>query len=147
MPAKNTAKDVTDTIETLAADTQKAAKEQMEKVTDGLEKLAAFGQENVDALVKTQEIAVKAAENLSAEISAYSKKSFDDSVAASQDLAAAKNVTELFEKQSAFAKSYFEGFVKQTTKVNDLMAASMKDIAQPMSARVTAAAETAKSFS
>lgn len=146
MPAKTT-KDVTDTIETIAADTQKAAKEQMEKVANGFEKLTAFGQENVDAMVQSQEIAAKAAENFSAEVTSYSKKSFEDTVAAAQDLASAKTVTELFEKQSAFAKSYFEGVMKQTTKVNDMLAASVKDMSQPLNARVTAATETAKSFS
>ncbi len=144
--AKTATKDVTDTIEAFAADTQKAAKEQMDKVTEGFEKMSAFGQENVDAMLKTQEIASKAVENLSSEVSAFAKKSFEDSVAAAQDLAASKNVTELFEKQTAFAKTYFEGMVKQSTKVNDMVTSSFKEISAPLNARVNAAAETAKTF-
>ena len=145
--AKKTAKDVTQTFEAIAADSQKAAQEQLEKISNGFEKLSVFGQENVDAVLKTQEIATKAAEGISAELSAYTKKSFEDSVSAAQDFATAKNVTELFEKQSAFAKAYFEGLVKQSSKVNDLVAASAKDIAQPLNARISAATDTVKSFS
>lgn len=144
--AKKTAADATQTIEAIAADTQKAAKEQFEKVASGVEKMTAFNQENFDAVVKSSEVATKAAEGFSSEISAYSKKSFEDSVAAAQDFAAAKNVTELFEKQSAFAKASFEGFVAQTTKFNDMFAATAKEVATPLNARVGAATEAMKSF-
>lgn len=144
--AKKAAADATQAIEAMAADTQKAAKEQFDKLASGVEKVTAFNQENVDALVKSSEIAAKAVEGIGSEVTAYSKKSFEDSVAAAQDFAAAKNVTELFEKQTAFAKAYFEGAVKQATKMNDLFAATAKDVAKPLNERVTAATEAAKTF-
>ena len=145
--AKKTAADAAQTIETIAADTQKAAKEQFEKLTAGLETMTAFNQENFDAMVKSSEVATKAAEGFTNEFSTYSKKAFEDSVAAAQDFAAAKNVTELFEKQTAFAKSSFEDFVKQATKMNEMFAATAKDVASPLNARVGAATEAMKSFS
>jgi phasin family protein len=145
--AKKTAAEATQTIEAIAADTQKAAKEQFEKVAAGVEKLTAFNQENFDAVVKSSEVATKAAEGFGTEMSAYSKKAFEDSVAAAQDFASAKNVTELFEKQSAFAKASFEGFVKQSSKFNDMFAATAKDVTSPLNARVGAATEAMKSFS
>lgn len=144
--AKKTAAEATQTIEAIAADTQKAAKEQFEKLSEGFEKMTTFGQENIDAMVKSSEVATKAAEGFGAEISTYSKKAFEDGVAAAQDFAGAKNVTELFEKQSAFAKATFEGFVAQSTKFNDMFAASAKDVASPLNARVGAASEAMKSF-
>jgi len=145
--AKKTAAEATQTIEAIAADTQKAAKEQFEKVAAGVEKMTTFNQETMDAVVKSSEVAAKAAEGFGTEISTYSKKAFEDGVAAAQDFAAAKNVTELFEKQSAFAKASFEGFVAQTTKLNDMFAATAKDVATPLNARVGAASEAMKSFS
>jgi len=144
--AKKTAAEATQTIEAIAADTQKAATEQFEKLAAGFEKMTAFNQDNIDAVMKSSEVASKAAEGFGTEFSTYSKKAFEDTVAAAQDFAAAKNVTELFEKQSAFAKSSFEGFVAQTTKFNDMFAATAKDVTTPLNARVGAASEAMKSF-
>lgn len=133
-------------VESFVADTQKNMTEQFEKLTKSFENLTAFGQENMDAVVKSSEIAAKAAEGIGSEISAYSKKSFEDGVAAAQDLASAKTMTELFEKQTAYAQSAFEGFVSQATKMNEIYVAAAKDISAPLGARVTAATDAVKSF-
>jgi phasin family protein len=133
-------------VETIVADTQKTMTEQLEKFSKGFEGFTAFGQQNLDAFVKSSEIAAKAAEGIGSEVSAYSKKAFDDGVAAAQELATARTVTELFEKQAAFAQTAFEGFVSQTTKMNEIMVAAAKDIAAPVAARVTAATEKMKTF-
>ena len=118
-------------VETFVADTQKTVTEQFEKLSKGFEGLTAFGQENVDALVKSSEIAAKAAEGIGTEIGAYSKKSFEDGVAAAQDFASAKTLTELFEKQTSYAQTAFEGFVSQATKMNEIYVAAAKDITAP----------------
>ncbi len=139
--------DATAKVETMVADTQKTVSEQIEKFTKGFEGLTAFGQENVDALVKSSEIAAKAAEGIGTEISTFSKKFFEDGVAAAQELASAKTITELFEKQTAYAQTAFEGLLQQTTKMNEIYSAAAKDISAPIGARVTAATEKLKSFS
>lgn len=105
-----------------------------------------FGQQNVDALVKASELATKAAEGINEEIASYSKKSFEEGVAAATDLASAKTATELFEKQSAFAQSAFEGFVAQATKMNEIFTAAAKDVTAPIGERFEAATETMKSY-
>ena len=145
--AKATAQDATQAFETIAADTQKAAKEQFDKLSQGFEKLSAFSQDNVDAMMKSSEITTKAVEGFGTELSNYSKKSFEDAVAAAQDFASAKNMTELFEKQTAFAKASFETMIKQSTKFNDMVAASTKDATKPLNDRVSAATDTMKTFS
>ena len=143
----NTAvQDVTAKVETFMADTQRTVTEQFEKLSKGLEGLTTFGQDNVDALVKSSEIAAKAAEGIGTEISAYSKKAFEDGVAAAQDFASAKTMTELFEKQTSYAQTAFEGFVSQATKMNEIYVAAAKDITAPLGARVSAATEAMKSF-
>jgi phasin family protein len=143
----NVVQEATAKVETFVADTQKTVTEQFEKLSKGLEGLTSFGQENVDAIVKSSEIAAKAAEGIGSEISAYSKKAFEDGVAAAQDFAAAKTMTELFEKQTAYAQSAFEGFVSQATKMNEIYVAAAKDISAPLGARVSAASEALKTFS
>lgn len=144
--ATSAAKETAGKAESMVADTQKAMTEQFEKLTRSFEGLTAFGQENMDALVKTSEIAAKAAEGIGSEVSAYSKKAFEDGVAAAQELASAKSMTELFEKQTAFAQSAFEGFVHQSTKMNEILVAATKDISAPLGARVTAATEKFKTL-
>ena len=143
----NVVQEATAKVETFVADTQKAVTEQFEKLSKGFEGLTTFGQENVDAIVKSSEIAAKAAEGIGTEISAYSKKSFEDGVAAAQDFASAKTLTELFEKQTSYAQTAFEGFVSQATKMNEIYVAAAKDISAPIGARVTAATEALKTFS
>jgi phasin family protein len=139
--------DATAKVETMVADTQKNVTEQFEKLSKGFEGLTTFGQENLDAVVKSSEIAAKAAEGIGTEIGAYSKKAFEDGVAAAQDFASAKTMTELFEKQTAYAQSAFEGFVSQATKMNEIYVAAAKDITAPLGARVNAATEAMKTFS
>lgn len=143
----NVVQEATAKVESFVADTQKTVTEQFEKLSKGFEGLTAYGQENVDALVKSSEIAAKAAEGIGTEISAYSKKSFEDGVAAAQDFASAKTLTELFEKQTSYAQSAFEGFVSQATRMNEIYAAAAKDISAPLGARVTKATEALRSFS
>ena len=147
LDVSNVVQEATAKVESFVADTQKTVTEQFEKLSKGFEGLTTFGQENVDALVKSSEIAAKAAEGIGTEISAYSKKAFEDGVAAAQDFAAAKTVTELFEKQTSFAQAAFEGFVSQATKMNEIYVAAAKDITAPIGARVSAATEAMKTFS
>ena len=140
-------KEATAKVETMAADTQKTVSEQFDKISKSFEGVTAFGQENLDAMVKSSEIAAKAAEGIGSEISAFSKKSFEDGVAAAQDLAAAKTMTELFEKQTAFAQSAFEGWMHQATKMNEICVSAAKEITAPLGARVNAATDAMKSYS
>lgn len=156
-PAKQTESNVTDVadimkeatskVESMTADAQKTVTEQFDKVSKSFEGMTAFGQENLDAMVKSSEIAAKAAEGIGTEISAFSKKSFEDGVAAAQDLAAAKTMTELFEKQTAFAQSAFEGWMHQATKMNEICVSAAKEITAPLGARVNAASDAVKSYS
>lgn len=140
-------KKATAAAETIVADAQKTLNEGMEKMTKGFEGAAAFGQDNMEAFIKSGEIAAKAVEGIGSEISAFTKKSFEDSIAAAQDFASAKTVTELFEKQTAFAQSAFDTFVKQSTKMTEIMTSAAKDISAPISERATAATESMKAYS
>ncbi len=144
--ANKTVKDATQAFETIAADTQTAAKEQFDKLGKGVEEVVAFGQENLDAVMKSSEVAMKAAEGINAEVTAFSKKSFEDTVAAAKDLTTAKSATDYFEKQSNFVKSTFEGYMAQATKMNELFTKTAKDVSAPLNARVSAAQDMAKSY-
>ena len=140
------AKDAAKKVETLAADAQKAATDQFEKIAKSFEDVAAFNQDNFDALVKSSNIAVKAVEELNAEIVSFSKKSVEEGVAVAKELSAIKTMPEFFEKQSAYAKASMDDFMKQAAKFNELAMAAAKDVAEPMNARATAAADLVKAY-
>lgn len=133
-------------IETITAEAQKTMEEGVQKMTQGLETATVFGQENVEAVVTSSKIAAKAAETMGAEIAAYSKKAYEDSMAAAKELTTCKSVSEFFEKQTAYGKSSIEGFVAEATKLNEMYAAAAKEAFAPLSARFTAAVETVKDY-
>ena len=112
----------------------------------GIEDVTAFGQLNADALTKASELATKAAENLTEEITSFSKKSIEDSITAIKDMTSAKTPTEFFEKQSAFAQAAFAGFVAQATKMNETFTTTAKEVTAPIGERFEAATETMKSY-
>ncbi|OUS08881.1 hypothetical protein A9Q96_00625 [Rhodobacterales bacterium 52_120_T64] len=131
---------------TAKASTTKKAAPATTTAPKGFEEVTEFGQLNADALTTASELATKAAENLNEEITSYSKKSFEEGVAAAKDLASAKTPVEFFEKQSAFAQAAFEGFTAQATKMNEIFATTAKEVTAPIGARFEAATETMKSY-
>lgn len=136
--------DATKTIENITVDAQKTITEQVEKATRSMETVAAFGQETVDAMLKSQNIAAKAAEEIQAEVLAFSKKTVEETVAHAKDLATAQTVTDFIEKQVGYAKVSMDAMLKQTTKLNELMAAAAKEVMAPIGARVAAATDAMK---
>lgn len=142
----NAAEDTAKKIESITEETQKTVHAQMEKMAKSFEDLAAFNQESVDAVISASNVAMKAAEEINAEVMAYSKKSLEESVAAAKDLAASKSLVELVEKQTEFAKSSFDGFMKQASKMNEMALAAAKNSMEPLSARVAAVGDIAKTY-
>ncbi|HEY5107002.1 MAG TPA: TIGR01841 family phasin [Caulobacteraceae bacterium] len=142
-----------ETIETAETVTNQFAAAGDKVFKNSVEKsLAAFGEINVDsrknleAVVASMSAASKGAETLGARAMAYSKKSVEDQVAAAKTLAGAKSLQEALELQSAFARSAFEGYVAEVTKMTETMSASMKASLSPINARVTAMVERVQSL-
>lgn len=139
-------KPVTKKATVVTVDAQKTMEEGVQTMTKGIENVTAFGQENVEAVTISSKIAAKAAETMGAEIAAYSKNAYEESMAVAKELTACKSVSEFFEKQTAFGKTAIEGFVTEATKLNEMYAAAAKEAFAPLNARFTAAVETAKDY-
>ncbi len=139
-------KSATKKIEEIAVETQKTMEDGVEKMSKGIGNAAAFGQDNVEAVVTSSKIATKAAESMGAEIAAYSKKAYEDSMAAAKELTACKSVTEFVEKQAEFGKISIEGFVAEAAKLNEMYAAAAKEAFAPLNARFTATADIVKDY-
>jgi phasin family protein len=128
----------------LAADTEQTLGANVEDFSKRLQGVGSFNQQTLEAFGRSSEIAAKAFEGIGREVAAYTRTSFEERLAAAQDLSTAKTLPELFEKQTAFARSAFEGWVQQASRLSKIYTAAMKDVAAPINRRFSAAAEEVK---
>lgn len=136
--------EATKTVEEFTAEAQKSMENGVEKITKSMEDAATFNRDTMDAMVASSKRAAKAAEDMNAEIAAYTKRAYEDSLAAAKEMTASKSVTELFEKQTAFARTAMEAYIAEATKLNEMFAAAAKECFEPINARFTAATDMLK---
>ena len=129
----------------MTADAQKSLGDNIEKFSQRLQGLSAFNQQNLEALAKSSEIAAKALGSIGSEVAAYTRKSYEDRLAAAQDISTAKTVAELIEKQASFAQHAFEGWAQQAARMSEIYTSAAKEIVSPFGERVSAATEELKS--
>ena len=139
-------KAATKQVEEFTAEAKKTMEEGVEKMAKGVEDVTSFSQESVEAVMTSGKVFAKATEEMNAEIIAFSKKSYQDGMAAAKEISSVKSVSEFFEKQTSFAKTAFENYVAEATKLNDIYAAATKDAFAPMNDRFTAAADMVKAY-
>lgn len=148
--------DATETVKQTAAKAQAQVKAQAEAIQkasttafkDGVDRslsslteLNAQGKKNLEAVVESAAAAQKGAEALSQQTLAYGKKSWEENVSAAQSLSQARSVQELFELQTAWAKSATEAYLAHLNQTSETLTASLKNSFQPINARVSAAVE------
>lgn len=138
------AENMTTNIETANAAGVRAIKDQVEKTVASLGELNAHSRKNLEAVVASVTAATKGAESLGAQAIAYSKKSLEDGVGAAKSLAGVKSLQEAVELQTAYAKTAFEGYIHEMTRMSETMAASMKEAMAPINERVSALIERAQ---
>ena len=100
----------------------------MLKNVDEMQKL---GKDNVEAAVKAFGVTSKGFQAIAAEVTNYSKKSFEDGTAAVERLLGAKTLEKAIEIQSEYAKTAYEGFVAEATKLGELYADLAKEAYRP----------------
>lgn len=102
--------------------------------------------EAVDTALKTYSETAKGFQAIAAEAAEYSKKSFQDAVTHFETLAGVKSFEAAFELQTSYAKSAYENFVSETTKLGEMYADLAKSAYKPYDAPVaTAVTKTVKS--
>jgi phasin family protein len=111
---------------------------------DGVEKtLSAFNEANVhskknlEAVVASVSAATRGAETVGAQAMAFSKKAFDDQVAAARSLASAKSVQEVVELQTNLARAFLDNYMAEMGKLTETVSTSVKDTMKPLNERVT----------
>jgi phasin family protein len=90
-----------------------------------------FGKDNMDATMKAIGAASKGFQAIAAEVTNYSKKSFEDGTAAMERLMGAKSLEKAVEVQSEYVKTAYEGFVAEATKLGELYADLAKESYKP----------------
>jgi len=96
-----------------------------------VDELQKYGKDNVEATLKSFGAASKGFQAIAAEVSNYSKKTFEDGTAAMERLLGAKTLEKAIEVQSEYVKTAYEGFVTQTTKLGELYADLAKEVYKP----------------
>jgi len=119
----------------------KAFRDVADKSAAGLAELNAQGKQNLEAVVASAAAAQKGAEALSAQSVAFTKKTWEDGVAAAQSMTQARSIQELLELQTSWAKSATEAYLAEVTRATDVLTASVKDSFKPINERVTASVE------
>ena len=128
------------------ADAHRTVTARMERLSRSLEDVAAFNRETVDAVGRCAEAAMKAAEEMNAEVASYARTSMEEGVAAARDAAAARSAAELVETQTDFAKTALDGLFRQVIRMNALALAASRETTAPMARRVSAAADMAATY-
>ena len=103
-----------------------------------------FGKEQFDAASAAMSEVAKGLQAIATEAGDYSKKSFEDSSALVEKLVGVKKIDEAISLQTEYAKTSYEGFVAQATKMGEMYQAVAKEAFKPVEgaiAKIQAAAK------
>lgn len=129
------------TAERFAETGNQAFKESVEKSLAAMADLNSHSKRNLEAVVASVTAATKGAEALGAQVSAYSKKAAEDHIAATKTLTGAKSLQEAVEFQTAYAKSFLDGYLAEMNRWSDTVSGSVKESLRPINERVSAVVE------
>jgi hypothetical protein len=101
-----------------------------------------MSKDSMDATMKSFGTLSKTSQAIAAEVADYSKKSFEDGTKVVEKLFGVKSFEKAIEIQTDYAKSAYEGFVAQATKIGTLYADFAKETYKPFEAYVAKAAPT-----
>jgi hypothetical protein len=95
------------------------------------EDLQQVGKESVDVAMKSFDAVTKTSQAIAAEFAGYSKKAFEDGSAAVEKLLGVKSFDKAIEVQTDYAKTAYEGFVSNASKIGELYANLAKESYKP----------------
>jgi phasin family protein len=119
-----------------------ALKTGLEKALKGYDAVVGYNKDTAEAVMKSATTAGKSIESINSEIYSYSKQSIEDGVAATKAVLGSKSVHEAFEFQTDYAKSAFEAYVAELSKISELATAATKETYAPFKGRVQAWLDT-----
>jgi phasin family protein len=135
---------IQDKAKDMMAQASERTKDAVEKSQKMIGEMNEFSKGNVEAMVESSKIAAKGMETMGQDAVAYARKSFEDATAAAKQLASVKSPTEFMKLQSDYVRSSFDAMVAHTSKSTEAMLKLAGEVAQPISNRVSLAAEKVK---
>ena len=103
-----------------------------------------FGKEQFEAASAAMGEVAKGLQAIATEATDYSKKSFADSSALVEKLVGAKKIDEAISLQTEYAKTSYEGFVAQATKMGEMYQAVAKEAFKPVEGAIAKMQAAAK---
>ena len=103
-----------------------------------------FGKEQFEAASAAMGEVAKGLQAIATEATDYSKKSFADSSALVEKLVGVKKLDEAITLQTDYAKSSYEGFVAQATKMGEMYQAVAKEAFKPVEGAIAKMQAAAK---
>src|SRR5215831_8718401 len=100
-------------------------------MVSNIDDMQQFGRDNMDAAMKSFGALSKSVQAIAVEMADYSKKVFEQGTAAAEKLIGAKSLERAIEVQSDYAKSSYESFVAEATKLGELYADLAKEAYKP----------------
>ncbi|TAK49192.1 MAG: phasin family protein [Xanthobacteraceae bacterium] len=96
-----------------------------------VEEFQQFGKEQIEAATQSAAVFSKGTQAIALAVTDYAKKSFEDTSKLFEKLAATKSFDKAVEVQTEFAKSSYETFVAEATKLGELYADLAKEAYKP----------------
>jgi hypothetical protein len=103
-------------------------------MTPTFEDFQKTAKDNLDATVKAFGSFTKNAQTITTEATDYAKKAYEANTAHVEKLFGVKTLDKAVELNTEFAKSSYEGFVAQATKIGNLYADFTKEAMKPVEA-------------
>lgn len=100
----------------------------------GFEEFQKVGKDGFDATVRSFGEMNKGFQAIAAEVTDYSKKAFEDSTRAFEQLMGAKSIEQAIEIQSTYAKKAYDAYVAEMSKLGEMYAGLAKDAYKPVEA-------------
>jgi len=103
----------------------------------GFEEFQKVSKDGFDASVRSFGEMNKGFQAIAAEVTDYSKKAFEDSTRAFEQLIGAKSVEQAVEIQTQFAKKAYDTYIAEVSKLGEMYAGLAKDAYKPVEAAMT----------
>lgn len=124
-----------------AMETQAKVKEGMEKAMKTAEELVAFGQGNVEAMLKSGQIWAAGVQDISKQVAASAQASIDETLSTFRALSSVKSLKDAMDLQANLARSTMEKALSESGKLTDASFKLTEQALAPLTARVTLAME------
>jgi phasin family protein len=122
-------------------ETQAKVKEGMEKAMKTAEELVAFGQGNVEAMMKCGQIWTAGVQDISKQMAATAQASFDETMATFKALSSVKSLKDAMDLQAGLARSALEKTLAESGKLTDASFRLTEQAMAPITARMSLAVE------